>query len=349
MPEKSDNRDFDPIRILVLQTAFLGDIILTIPLILALKTVYPNSHLALLTTPAGREALQELPELDEIISYDKKKTEKGLAGFFRKARELRAKKFDLAVSPHRSFRSAFLLYLASIPVLAGFADSAFPWVYHLRVKPRKRDHTVLRNLSLLEPIAELPENFEPRIKLPAPENFALEKFGLSLKQRPLIGFAPGSAWPTKRWPAQRFGELAKILEQELGAKIVLLGDNGDISLCSEVERLSGAGIKNLAGKTGLKDLFGLISNLDCLVSNDSAPVHIASGFSIPTVVIFGPTSPAFGFGPRQSPHRILEKELSCRPCHHHGPIKCPEGHFRCMKDISGKEAADAVKELLTAN
>ena len=346
MPEKSDQGIQDSIRILVVQTAFLGDIILTTPLLLALKTAYPESHLALLTTPVGKSALQGLPELDEIISYDKNGQERGLAAFFRKSREVRKKKFDLAVSAHRSFRSALLLAFSRIPILVGFEDASLHRVYHLRVKRDKHKHEVLRNLSLMDPVKELPKNFEPKLKLPLPKNFSLEKFGLNPARRPLIGFAPGSAWPTKRWPAEKFAELAKKLAAELGAKIAVLGDQADLEFCREVAKGGGSEVADLCGKTSTQELFGVISKLDALVTNDSAPVHIASAFSVPAVVIFGPTTPAFGFGPWQNPHQVIEKNISCRPCHHHGPVQCPEGHFKCMMDVGAEEVAAAVKILL---
>jgi len=346
MQGKSEIPADDKIRILVVQTAFLGDIILTTPLLLALKTAYPESYLALLTTPAGKSALTGLPELNEIVSYDKNGSESGLPAFFRKVKEIRGKKFELALSAHRSYRSALLLALSGIPVLVGFEDASLPWIYHLRAKRRREEHEVLRNLSLLQPVVELPPNFEPRIKLPLPPNFSLEKFGIRREGRPLVGFAPGSAWPTKRWPAERYAELAEILSLELGAQIILLGDESDARVCAELLQKSKAGVVNLAGRTSLPELCGVISSLDALVSNDSAPVHVASAFSIPAVVVFGPTTPGFGFGPWRNPSRVMEKELACRPCHHHGPRECPEGHFRCMKDVAAREVADAVRQLL---
>jgi len=348
MQEKSDRPAGEPLRILVLQTAFLGDIILTTPLLLALKAAHPRSHLALLTTPLGKAALQGLPGLDEIISYDKNGAERGIVSFFRKVRELRGKKFEVAVSAHRSMRSALLLLFAGVPVLVGFEDASFHWVYHLRVKRDREKHDVLRNLALLAPVAALPKGFDPCLKLPLPPGFRLEKFGIGRTGKPLVGFAPGAAWPTKRWPAEKFGELAGMLSSEPGATVVLLGDKNDAGVCAEVIKSSPVQLTNLAGRTTVQELFGVVSNLDLLVCNDSAPAHIASAFNVPAIVIFGPTTPRFGFGPWKNPHRILEKEMECRPCHHHGPVKCPEKHFRCMTEVGAGEAAKAARELLRA-
>lgn len=334
------------IRILIVQTAFVGDIILTTPLISALKAIYPGSYLALLTTPAGKEALSGLKELDEIISYDKRKTEKGICGFFRKVKQIRKRKFDLALSPHRSFRTALILAFSGIPVLVGFKESSLRWIYHFRI-PRQRElHEVERNLKLLDPVSDLPDGFDAKVKLPVPENFDLSKFGIKTFDNPLIGFAPGSAWETKRLPAEKYAQLAQMLIKELGAKILLLGDAQDQGVCEKIEKLAGVPLLNLCAKTTLPELMGIISKLDLLVSNDSAPVHIGSAFSIPSVVIFGPTVPEFGFGPYKNPHRIVQKQLACRPCHHHGPRKCPEGHFKCMMEIKAEEIFSSAKELL---
>jgi len=336
----------DKIRILVVQTAFLGDIILTTPLLNALKTAFPDSHLALLTTPVGKEALSGSAELDEILSYDKNGADQGLRAFFQKVKELRGKSFGLGLSPHRSFRTALLLALSRIPVLVGFKGSALSRIYHFRMERPEELHEVERNLKLLLPVTALPENFSAQIKLPMPKDFEPARFGVKPGDKPLIGFAPGSAWETKRWPAEKYAELARLLSKKLNAKILLLGDDKDAELCSEIDKLSSISLLNLAGKTGLKQLFGIISKLDLLVSNDSAPVHIASAFSIPTVVIFGPTVPAFGFGPWKNPHRIIQRELPCRPCHHHGPRECPEEHFKCMMAITAEEVFSAANELL---
>ncbi len=340
-----DNPGDDQLRILVVQTAYLGDIILTTPLISALKQIFPFSHLAFLTTPIGKEALQGLEEIDEIMLYDKRGKEKGFKNLRKKIREIKEKNFNLAISPHRSFRTSFLLALSKIPVLVGFEEASLSFVYHFRLPRKKELHEVERNLELIKPIGELPEDFQPRIKLPGLRDFSLDKFGIK-KDSLLVGIAPGSAWAGKRWLSEYYAQLSDLLSRELGAKVVLIGNDSDQKLGEEIESLAQNSLINLAGKTSIKELFGIISQLDLLVSNDSAPVHIASGYSVPVVVIYGPTVPAFGFTPYQTPHKIIEKALECRPCHHHGPRACPEGHFRCMKEISPQEVFEAVVGLL---
>jgi heptosyltransferase-2 len=336
----------EQVRVLVVQTAFLGDIILTTPLLSALKAAIPNSRLALLTTPVGKAALAGLPGLDEIICYDKAGSEKGVSAFLRKAREIRGRKFDVALSAHRSVRTALLLSLSRIPVLVGFRQASLSRIYHFRIEREQGLHEVERNLKLLEPVAEPPADFEPRVRLPAPADFELGKFGIEPETRPIVGLAPGSAWATKRWPAERYAELAGLLQKEMAAAIVLLGDEKDQAVCGEVEQRAEGKVINLCGKTSLSDLFGVISRLDLLVSNDSAPVHMASAFSVPSVVIFGPTAPEFGFGPWKNTHRIVSKVLACRPCHHHGPRQCPEKHFACMNELGAEEVLAAAGALL---
>jgi len=332
-------------RILVVQTAFLGDIILTTPLLCALKQLFPKSHLALLTTPTGKQALEDLKEIDEIISYDKHHSERGIKNLLKKAKELRQKEFDFALSPHRSYRTALLLFLSKIPVLVGFEDASFSWIYHFRVQRDKSLHEVERNLSLLEPVAELPKNFEPKITLPNFNSLSLERFGIGEKKR-LIGIFPGSAWQTKRWLADYYARLIDMIYQEGLGEVILLGSKADEPTCREIINQTSSSPLNLAGKTSIKDLFAIVSQLSLVISNDSAGVHIASGYSVPVVVIYGPTVPEFGFAPYKVPNRILQKELDCRPCHHHGPRSCPEGHFRCMKEILPEEVFKAVKDLL---
>lgn len=333
-------------RILVVQTAFLGDVILTTPLLAALRRRFPGGHLAFLATPVGCAALSGLAAVNEFIVYDKKGAEKGAAAFFRKARELRGKRFELAVSAHRSARTASLLALAGVPRRIGFSSSALSFLYHDRVVRDSSRHEVLRNLALMGPLGGAPEGFEPRLEL-GPLGPEVSKLIQDDGRRPRIGLCPGSVWNTKRWPAEGFARVALALRERYNAAVYLLGAEADRAAAGEVSAKTQGQVINLVGQTGLAEWMRLMAEMDVVITNDSAPTHIACAAGVPAVVIFGPTTPEQGFAPWGNRSRVLEvKDLSCRPCGPHGGRECPEGHFQCMKRLPAEEVIAAAESLL---
>lgn len=335
----------DQPSILVAQTAFLGDVVLTTPLLLALRAKFPAAFIAFLGTPGGCEALSGLAEVDCFISYDKKGKEKGLGSFFRKAEEIKSYHFQLALSAHRSARTSLLLARAAIPRRIGFQTAALSFLYHERVPRPPHQHEVMRNLALLGPLSGSPPGFEPRLSLGPlpPEKPPLVRGG---GEGPAIGLCPGSVWKTKRWPAAGFQQVAQMLRRRWGATVYLLGAEDDGEVAREVAA-SGEGVVNLAGRTGLQEWIRCMAAMDLVITNDSAPTHVACALGVPVVVIFGPTTPSQGFAPWGTRSRVLEvPDLACRPCGEHGGRKCPEGHFQCMERISPEEVVRAAESLL---
>lgn len=335
-----------PQRILVVQTAFLGDIVLVSPLLEALRAKYPGARVALLTTPVGRDLFQGSPLVDEVIVFDKRRTERGLRATWALAGRLRQKGFDLAVCPHRSVRTALITALARIPRRIGFSDSALPWFYHAQVARDRGRHEVWRNLQLLDPLGGLPPGFTPVLNLSSPPEFDPRRLGIT-GNGVRVGLCPGSIWPTKRWPPAGYARLADLLQERFQAAVFLLGAPEDQAVAAEVEALCRRPVINLAGRTSVPELVGVIERMDALVANDSAPVHIASARQVPVVAIFGPTVPAQGFAPLFPRSAVVELPLACRPCSAHGPRTCPLGHFRCMREIQAEQVLAALEPFLS--
>lgn len=334
----------DHARILVVQTAFLGDVVLITPLLRALREKYENAFLAFMANPAGAVMLEGLSLLDEVIVYDKRSSEKGLAGLRRKAAKLREKNFDTALCAHRSLRSAALLKLAGIPLKIGFSNSAFPWLFNERVPRDPCRHEVERNLALLRPLGGPPQDFDVRLEVSvdaAPPETVSTSNG-----RKKIGICPGSMWTTKRWHAQKFGEAAKALSEECNAEVYLLGSEEDRETADIVAEAAGLEGRNLAGATTLPEWTAAMSEMDLIITNDSAPTHIAGALQVPVVVIFGPTTPRQGFAPWLNRGRTVEAHVPCRPCGEHGARRCPEGHFKCMELIETEQVVGAARSLL---
>lgn len=343
-----------PKRILIIQTAFLGDVILCTPLIKALRELFPDSFISFLLIPETKRLLENNPHLTEVLVYDKRK-KKGIGNFLRMASKIRERKFDLALVPHRSWRSALLVYLGEIPQRIGFDKSAGSFLFtHKMVYPHNV-HEVERNLSLLSSLMDSNSNFKLRLADRAPELFPsredfsyagrlLHDYGIGEEDK-TVGIAPGSVWATKRWLPERFAEVSDLLIKKLGAKIVFLGSQEDQKLCLEIANMMTEKPINLAGKTDILQSAAIISFCKVILSNDSAPVHIASAMKRPVVAIFGSTVPKFGFAPYGEGHLMIEKKMECRPCEIHGRKKCPKKHFRCMREITTEEVFQAVISL----
>jgi heptosyltransferase-2 len=164
--------------------------------------------------------------------------------------------------------------------------------------------------------------------------------------RPLVALAPGSVWGTKRWPF--YSQLARALAPRF--RLAIVGGPADASEAASIAEFSGAqGVVDGTGSLSLLASAELIRRASLLVTNDSAPQHLASAMGTPTITIFGPTVEAFGFGPLAPDSISLGLDaLACRPCHHHGPPHCPLGHWRCMRELGVDAVAIAVDEVLGA-
>lgn len=337
--------------ILVVQTAFPGDIVLTTPLFKALKKRFPESKLAVLTTPSGYELLRDIKEIDSLITYDKKGKDRGMSGFAGMVGQLRDGRFDVCFSPHRSYRTSLLLYGAGIPVRVGFSDASLSFLYNRRICRDASLHEVERVLSLLGPFeadvkkADKAPYLEISTKTWSRAKKIFDEAGIS-SNGTVIGVAPGSVWETKRWMADGYASLIDRLMERYDMKVVLIGSPAEKNTGDEILSLATHKPINLIGKTTLRELIAVIDRCQLLIGNDSAPGHIASARMVPVVSIFGPTVPAFGYSPYGKDVVIVEKKLPCRPCHHHGLNICPKGHFKCMRDITVDDVMNAANKLL---
>ncbi|MFH1287507.1 MAG: lipopolysaccharide heptosyltransferase II [bacterium] len=346
-------------KILIIQTAFIGDVVLTLPLIEAAHRKFPGSMISLLIIPGAYDLVKANPYLDDVIVYDKKGKDRGFKNFLELVQKIKSGKYDLAVLPHRSLRSAMLVFLSGIPERIGFNRGAGKMLLTKVVKYSWNKHDVERNLDLIEGRGEaLPRPRKQKIPIFLDEEDikAADKFLKSplipLFQRGkegdclLIGIAPGSVWATKRWLKEKFAELIKKLAEEYKTRIILFGGEEDEALAYEIRKLSNCDLIVAAGKLSLGESASAISKCRIFITNDTAPLHLASAFQVSTVAIFGPTTANLGFGPYGTNYLIVEKKLECRPCGKHGHKQCPKGHFKCMKEIAADEVFGAVSALL---
>lgn len=330
-------------NVLVVQSAFLGDSFLTVPLLRRLRDLLPGAKLSVLTTPDKIEIFKG-PWVDEVLIDDKRGADRGLGGPWRVAARLKSRGFDLAVIPHRSLRSALTAYLSGIPRRVGFESSAGRFLLTDTVPFTWLMHDLERNLALLLPLggAPAPDAGESRYLEAPPLPAALEAALKDAGPR-LVGVHPGAAWNTKRWLPERYAALCARLREE-GLTPVLIGGAGDKALAAGIARQSGA--LDLTGQTDLNGLKALMGRLQLCVTNDSGPMHLAAAAGVPVVAIFGATTRELGFFPYGPGHRVVEAQLACRPCGLHGGRECPEGHFLCMTLVTVPQVLDACRAAL---
>lgn len=326
---------------LVIQTAFLGDVLLTTPLLAALAE--RHGALDVVTTPPAAPLLETHPAVRRVLPYDKRGADRGVGGLRRLARRLRAERYDTAYLPHRSLRSALLARLAGIRRRVGYREGWRMLYTEVRSRPAGA-HEIDRLLALADGATH--HQTRPSLQLTATDVAAAEALrretGIAA---PFAALAPGSIWGSKRWP--HYAALARRLTASM--PVVLVGGPDDAELGEAIARgvreASAAPVANAAGSLTLRQSAALIAQASVLVTNDSAPLHLAQAVGTPTVAIFGPTVPAFGFGPRGPRDVALGVDaLACRPCSAHGPAVCPLRHHLCMQSLAVEDVLHAIEE-----
>ena len=331
-----------PKRLALLQTSFLGDAVLTLPLLEKIKKVLPDAEVTVITRPETAQVFVSSGLAAEVLSDNKRTSRSFFGEFFRLRGELKKRRFDIVIVPHRSLRSALLARLSGIPVRIGFDSSAGSFLFTHKVPFSWLIHDLERNLTLILPLAG---DIIPTFPVLSGKTGALK--GLGSDETVFIGANPGSVWPTKRWPREYWARLITELARAYGTKVLLVGGKNEMEWNAGIEENAAPGsVINLTGKTGMDELMALIRGLKLFITNDSGPMHIAVAFGVPVAAIFGPTTRELGFFPYGKNNLVLEEELACRPCALHGSKTCPRGHFLCMRLVTPDKVLAAAKHIL---
>ena len=325
-------------KVLVIQTAFFGDVILSLPLVQVLKEKKPDCSIDFMCIPKTSEILKGNPYINKVIIFDKHESAKGISGFRNIVSEVKKNKYDVVISVQRYTRSSIIAKLSGAEKRISYDNSSLPYFYTDKV-PYSQKHEISRVLDLLQPLGIV------ELKIIKPELFPSDDDkrevskifnGLGIKSKSeLICIAPGSVWFTKRFPEEKFIELLNMMDKS-DFKIALIGGKEDIKLCEKIiSKTTNNEVYNFAGKLSILQSAELIKNGSLLITNDSAPLHLANAVGTKVIALFGSTTKEFGFYPIGENDKIFEVNgLKCRPCSNHGRKSCPIHTFDCMNDIS---------------
>lgn len=324
-------------RILLSRLKYIGDIVLTTPVIRSVREQYPGAFIAYLGDAQGVSLLLNNPHLDAIIPFDFRKPvilEQPRVAFL-----LRRHRFDAAVDFYSNPRSALLTYLTGAPMRIGLDARGRGSLYTHRVSHDGQRRTAIEfHYRTIEPLGVLPAHHRTEIFLADNERREarelLARVGLD-PDTPTVGFHPGATWPAKRWPEEYFAEAGRLTVHNLGAQVLLTQGPGDGPCIERIVRMSGNCLTVVPLST-LRQLAAVLSHLILYVSNDAAPMHIAAAVGTPTIGIFGPGEEDIWFpydrsrNPGSS-HIALRKNVPCHPCHLDVCNRTGDGYMECMR------------------
>jgi len=335
-------------KILVIQTAFPGDAILTLPMIQELKKRNEHSLIDVICIPSTREIFEASPAVNSTIVIDKKDAQKNIFSFIKFIKKIRVNGYNKIYSPHRSFRSAIIVWLLGVADSVGFSNSSFPFIFKEVINYNSSAHEVCRNLSLIgfeagndnwkiRPLLFVNESSEEKVKYFLIEN-ELSNF---------IAIAPGSVWKTKIYPADYYKQVIEYFIND-GYKILLIGGMEDKNLCDNL--VGEQYVVNASGLFTFVETAELLRSSKLLICNDSAPTHLGICADIPVLTVYCSTIPDFGFYPYNDKSDYLSYDkLDCKPCGIHGYIECPIGTFDCGKLLQPEVVFKTAKSLIEKN
>lgn len=342
-------------RILIIAPNWIGDAVMSEPLLAKLKTLYPQSIIDVLASPWVAPIYRACAQVNEVIVADL--AHKRLQWSLRKqlAKQVQAKQYNACFVLPNSLKSAIIPWLAKVPLRIGYrGEMRYGFINRTLDNPSKinrppmaQHYLALSGLLDQDVTSTADTTIEPRLEISSQARTAVRNklSQLSIGEKSIYVFCPGAEYgTTKRWPADYFARLAQsLLSAEPEAQIILLGSKSDHVLAHSIFTRTNhlLRIHNWCGTTSLDEAIALISMCKALISNDSGLMHIAAALKIPQVAIFGSSDPLHT-PPLSNKANILYLNLACSPCHKR---ECPLGHLKCLKDISPTMVLDSVKAL----
>jgi len=339
-------------RILLIKPSSLGDLVHALPVLHGLRRRYPQARIDWLAGTSFAPLIEGHPDLDEVIRFDRRRYGKMLrdprvaAEFVAFLADLRQRRYDLVVDLQALFRSGFMALATGAGVRVGFANAReFGWAFYThRIRPdRKQTHAVDRNYLVagLLGFADVPVRFDLAVTDGQRDAAAwmLADAGVDAAGS-FAAVLPGARWETKRWGEARFAELIDRLNEEHSLPCVLLAGADEADICRRIETRCRRRPPNLAGRTTLRELIGVLERAAIVVCHDSAPMHLAAALDRPMVCLLGPTNPA-RTGPYNQEARVLQSDWPCVPCYLRRLSQCGYEH-RCMTALDVGQVLEAI-------
>lgn len=319
-----------PQKVLIVQTAFLGDVILATALLEKIKNFHPNCDVDFLLRKGNETVFENNPLLSNLIIWDKSKKIKDL---FRIFRIIRAKKYDLVLNCQRYFTSGLITICSNAKVTRGFTKNPFSFLFTKRYKHFfDGSHEIERNQKMIADFTDI--NFaKPKIYTNNNSTFDFK----------YITISPGSIWATKQFPKEKWKDFVDLIPSDI--YVYILGSKADIEISNWIVcQTKRDNIATKVGELSIVAAASLMKNAVMNYVNDSAPLHIASAVDAPVCAIFCSTTPQFGYGPLSTKSITIETKifLSCKPCGTHGKSKCPLQHFDCGKKIDVQQLINLI-------
>jgi heptosyltransferase-2 len=317
-------------KILIIQTASIGDVILTTPLLESLHREYPEASINMLIKKGMEGLFAAHPFVSQLYLWDK--SQKKLKNLYTILKEIQTERYDLVINVQRFFLTGLVTVFSRAGQTSGFNKNPWSMFFSKRVKHtilKGNTHEVERNLNLIRHYSSKLIK-RPRLYPSSKDDAVTSQY----KTYKYICLAPASLWYTKQFPQEKWVEFMNKLPE--GLYVYLLGSESDQNMCASIIKDAGrSNVLNLAGKLKLLETASLLRDAAMNFVNDSAPMHLASAVNAPVTAIFCSTIPGFGFGPLSENAAIAEtdEDLDCRPCGLHGLTACPEKHFKCAFSI----------------
>jgi len=328
--------------VLLIQTAFIGDLILSTVLIENLHLQYPNARIDFLVRKGNEEVLQSHPHVRNVLTWDKKKGK--YRSLLSLIKQIRAEQYDLVINVQRYAATGFLTGLSRGKITIGYDKNPLSFLFTKKVKhiagtTAQPVHETERCNQLLQTITSTPVT-KPGLYPSAADYAAIRKY----QQEPYLVLAPGSVWFTKQVPVSKWTAILKHLP--ICQKIYIIGTKKEQAVATAImnELPAYTNIESLAGSLSILQSAALMQGALFNLANDSAPLHIASAVNAPVIALFCSTIPGFGFTPLSDESYIVQAEaqLSCRPCGSHGKAACPKRHFDCANLINDERVASII-------
>ncbi len=353
-------------KFLIINPFGIGDVLFTTPVIRAIKEAYPQSFIGYWCNERAGEILKNNPRVDTVFALSRgdlkkirhKSPIKGMGILLSLVRKIRQEKFEVSLDFSLDHRYSLISKLAGIKKRSGFdykRRGGF-LTHRISIEGYTSKHVVEYYLDLLKFIDIKPQHYNLELFISAEcklkSKNILARYGIKESEL-VVGIAPGAgaSWgkdaAVKHWPAEKYGELADRIAENFNAKIIIFGDGSEKPIAEVIMNTARYKPIDLAGKTTLEELAGLISNLNILITNDGGPLHMAVALGIKTVSIFGPVDETvYGPYPPSAKHTVIKEDIDCRPCYQNFRFAGCMNDRRCLEDISVDEVYSAVDKLI---